>query len=108
MIYTTTGMRCPDPGRPADGQQVNSSSYDQGDLVHFQCDREGFTLSDPNPLLCRLNNAGNALEWNGTVPTCVGKLDRFVQVPTLLVDSFCADVHDAFSFRVGVRAAVNF
>ena len=68
------GLTCPDPGRPPDGRQVNSSSYDEGAVVYFQCDREGFTLSDPFPLMCQLNNSGNGFEWNSTIPQCVGEL----------------------------------
>ncbi|XP_070186674.1 uncharacterized protein [Littorina saxatilis] len=65
------GLRCDDPGRPPDGQQMNASSYDQGDLVYFSCDKLGFTLDYPYPLMCQLNIAGNGLEWNSTVPSCV-------------------------------------
>ncbi|XP_076460199.1 uncharacterized protein LOC143293161 [Babylonia areolata] len=65
------GMRCTDPGSPPNGRQVNTTSYNQGDLVHFRCDQDGFSLSDPYPLTCRLNNQGTRLEWNGTLPACV-------------------------------------
>lgn len=69
----SAGLRCDDPGRPPDGQQMNASSYDQGDLVYFSCDKLGFTLDYPYPLMCQLNIAGNGLEWNSTVPSCVGE-----------------------------------
>ncbi|KAK7452815.1 hypothetical protein BaRGS_00039699, partial [Batillaria attramentaria] len=65
------GLTCTDPGRPADGIQI-ASSYNQGDLVYFNCSRPGFTLTNPYPLVCQLNRLGNGLEWNTTIiPECV-------------------------------------
>ena len=72
-FFVFVGVTCPDPRIPPDGRQVNTTSYDEGDLVYFECERSGFSLSDPYPLLCELNNAGNGLQWNGSVPACVGE-----------------------------------
>ena len=41
-------------------------------MVYFTCDEEALSLSDPYPLKCQLNATGSGLEWNGTVPSCIG------------------------------------
>ncbi|XP_076444633.1 uncharacterized protein LOC143282756 isoform X2 [Babylonia areolata] len=65
------GVTCKDPGQPPDGQQLNTTSYDQDSLVYFKCDKEGFTLTDPFPLQCQLTADRKGLIWNGSVPQCV-------------------------------------
>lgn len=45
------GPTCSDPGRPADGTQ-NSTSYEESSMVNFNCNRPGYVLTDPSPLMC--------------------------------------------------------
>ncbi|KAL5020301.1 hypothetical protein ScPMuIL_003193 [Solemya velum] len=65
----TEGYSCTDPGTPYDGQQI-STSYELGSLVSFQCDRMGFTLSDPYPWLCEIGPTGPRWNNTGDIPTC--------------------------------------
>ncbi|KAL8561778.1 hypothetical protein ACOMHN_010712 [Nucella lapillus] len=86
-----TGVTCEDPGSPPDGQQVNATSYDDGDLVYYKCNGKGFALTNPYPLQCQLKRDGSALEWNTTKPSCVD-VEKPALIncpsPTLLVKRF--------------------
>ncbi|XP_077268738.1 sushi, von Willebrand factor type A, EGF and pentraxin domain-containing protein uif isoform X1 [Temnothorax americanus] len=45
------GPVCEDPGRPSDGYQV-ARSYEQGSEVQFGCNRPGYILISPRPIVC--------------------------------------------------------
>ena len=70
-----SGDPCKDPGRPPDGKLIPvDNSFERGKKVEFSCDRPGFELNDSSPIVCDLSPDGTRLEWNGTVPRCVGEL----------------------------------
>ena len=82
-VFVLTGSTCKDPGRPADGEQ-HGDSYEEGSLITFSCFRPGFKLSNPYPLKCLYNGS---LNWNATVPQCVGK--GILHVTEVFVFKFC-------------------
>lgn len=45
------GPVCEDPGRPADGYQI-ARSYEQGSEIQFGCNRAGYILVNPRPIIC--------------------------------------------------------
>lgn len=64
-----SGPSCSDPGRPPDARE-NFTSFELGNLVHYVCSRPGYKPKPPYPLKCVVVN--NTVQWNGTVPECIG------------------------------------
>ena len=72
-----TGPRCSDPGTKGGTTQIvkdeltnNQLSYQLGQLVHYNCSREGFTPHPSGPLECIFD--GNNTKWNSSAPVCIG------------------------------------
>ena len=81
-MFLSSGRTCEDPGRPADGYQI-VTSYEVGQLLHYECNRTGFTPVPPTPLICQKTGA-DSFTFNGTVPSCVGKYTGFSFNPSML------------------------
>ncbi|XP_061175608.1 sushi, von Willebrand factor type A, EGF and pentraxin domain-containing protein 1-like [Saccostrea echinata] len=66
---TCTGGRCTDPGTPGGAVQV-VRSYEAGELLRFNCTRQGYEPVPSTPLLCVEQGTKNA-SWNSTdLPLC--------------------------------------
>ena len=79
MIFVCTGSQCEDPGRPPDGS-AKVTSFEEGQVVIFSCEREGFEPSPHNMTCTSFDNSGTpAVEWrdndgvNHPNISCVGK-----------------------------------
>ncbi|KAJ8309937.1 LOW QUALITY PROTEIN: hypothetical protein KUTeg_011802 [Tegillarca granosa] len=65
---TCNGETCLDPGTPGGAKQV-VTSYEEGKLLYFQCDRNGYMPVPPEPFLCHVD--GGSIKWNSTeLPIC--------------------------------------
>ncbi|KAJ8316303.1 hypothetical protein KUTeg_006317, partial [Tegillarca granosa] len=100
ILFSTLGGVCGDPGAPPDGFRVNSvvASFTEGTMVTFGCDRSGYTISSPYPLLCKVcdQTPDNVLVWNTTRPTCID-----TQAPSF---SYCTVI----DYTITMLTAPNF
>lgn len=74
--FFALGATCTDPGYPAGGS-ITVNGFEQNGYVTFKCDRNGFAPSRNTGIGCVLNNFGNGLTWNDTVPQCVGMYNLY-------------------------------
>lgn len=74
IMFHHSGDTCEDPGTPPGGSQI-ATTYEEGAMVYFKCDKPGYTVSDSYPFLCE--TSGSSVDWNSTVvPDCVGECPR--------------------------------
>ncbi|CAH1794302.1 unnamed protein product [Owenia fusiformis] len=75
------GLTCQDPGTPPDGIQ-QATTYEEGEVVSYTCERRGYTPYPPEPLQCFTTPDNTSVEWRRItmdrniasmplVPTCI-------------------------------------
>lgn len=69
-VPRTSAIQCSSVPEPRFGKRIGTD-FGIGMVVLFECN-PGYTLHGSNAIMCEA--VPNALaQWNGTVPTCVGK-----------------------------------
>ncbi len=65
---------CTDPGTPNDGVQI-STSYEDNQVVTFQCSRPGYVITTPTITCTIVNITTGEVAWVPNIqPECYGKL----------------------------------
>ena len=80
-------MQCPDPGTPGGAIQV-VTSYELGENVTYQCVRDGYQISDPQPKICQLVD-GKAEWFNDELPVCIGMLSVIFLSALVIIGEPC-------------------
>ena len=61
-------VKCGDPGKPSNGEQIVKKGYVYGGSVKFFCDKN-YTLVGTDIIYCQANGS-----WSSPVPRCFGKI----------------------------------
>lgn len=78
-VPRTSASQCSSVPEPRFGRRIGND-FGIGMVVLFECS-PGYTLHGSNAIRCEA--VPNALaQWNGTVPTCVGKLTHLLRART--------------------------
>ncbi|MEQ2168266.1 hypothetical protein GOODEAATRI_012589 [Goodea atripinnis] len=86
-VPRTSATQCSSVPEPRFGKRIGND-FGIGMVVLFECN-PGYTLHGSNGIRCEA--VPNALaQWNGTVPTCIGKHPH---LPALAVLPACAQTH---------------
>ena len=60
-------VKCGDPGKPSNGEQIVKKGYVYGGSVKFVCDKN-YTLVGTDVIYCQADRS-----WSSSVPRCLGK-----------------------------------